>query len=149
MKPFFEDLFRYSHHFNQELADLFADNPDKTPERSLKLYSHILNAQMIWNCRIEGSQPPFGVWDIHSLGDYKSIDKTNYERSLRILHHRDLSSIVEYSTRGQEFKNSIRDILFHVINHSTYHRGQIATDLRQNGIDPLVTDYVFYKRQGF
>ncbi len=148
MKPFFEDLFQYTHYFNQKLAELFRDNPDRTPERSLKLYSHILNAHMIWNCRIEGEQPPFGVWDIHPLADYKDIDKTNYERSLRIFRQSDLNDIVDYTTRGQAFKNSIRDILFHVINHSTYPRGQIAADLRQNDIDPLVTDYVFYKRQG-
>jgi uncharacterized damage-inducible protein DinB len=44
------------------------------------------------------------------------------------------------------FTNTIKDILFHIINHSTNHRGQIAVDFRNNGLEPLVLDYVFYKR---
>lgn len=146
MIPFFKELFEYTHHFNQKLADLFAGIADKIPERSLKLSSHILNAHMIWNCRIEGIQPPYAVWDVHPLPDHKNIDKTNYGRTSRILDGVDLNAVVSYNTRGQDFKNSVRDILFHVVNHSTYHRGQIAADLRQNGIDPLVTDFTFYKR---
>lgn len=50
------------------------------------------------------------------------------------------------NSRGERFENSVRDILFHVINHSTYHRGQIATDCKLHGMTPLATDYIFYKR---
>jgi uncharacterized damage-inducible protein DinB len=44
------------------------------------------------------------------------------------------------------FSNDIKSIIFHVINHSTYHRGQIASEFKQNGLDPMVTDYILYKR---
>ena len=55
--------------------------------------------------------------------------------------------MVHYTnTNGQAFDNSVRDILFNVINHSTYHRGQIAREFREYGPEPLVTDYIFYKR---
>lgn len=30
--------------------------------------------------------------------------------------------------------------------NATYHRGQIATDFKNTGLQPLVTDYIFYKR---
>ena len=40
-------------------------------------------------------------------------------------------------------------MLFHFVNHSTYHRGQIASNLKEHGIEPLVTDYIFYKRKNF
>ncbi|QLH28398.1 MAG: hypothetical protein HWD63_02710 [Candidatus Parvibacillus calidus] len=39
----------------------------------------------------------------------------------------------------------MKDIIFHIINHSTYHRGQIAMEFRQSGLEPLNTDYIFYK----
>ena len=71
----------------------------------------------------------------------------NYEHSLHILDKFDLTATMSYTnSKGQTFSNSIRDILFHVINHSTYHRAQIATEFKQNGLEPLVTDYIFYKR---
>lgn len=147
MKQFFKELFEYSHHFNQKLGELFNGNPDKTSENAVKLYSHILNAHQVWNNRIEPKQTAFKIWEIHPVQECKAIDKRNFEQSLFILDKFDLNNTITYSnTKGQIFSNSIRDILFHVINHSTYHRAQIATEIRQSGLEPLITDYVFYKR---
>jgi uncharacterized damage-inducible protein DinB len=87
------------------------------------------------------------VWELHSVQEFQNIDKVNYEQTLEILDKFDLNETIHYSnSKGQAFSNSIRDILFHVINHSTYHRGQIATDFKHSGIEPLATDYIFYKR---
>lgn len=147
MKSFYRELFEYSYHFNQKLADVFTENADKTSEKSVKLFNHILNAHQIWNNRINPKQTTFGVWELHAVQDLKSIDKTNYEQTLQILDKFDLTETINYTnSKGQTFSNNIHDILFHLINHSTYHRGQIATEFRQNGLDPLVTDYIFYKR---
>jgi len=35
----------------------------------------------------------------------------------------------------------------HLVNHATYHRGQIVTMLRQLGVKPTNTDMIFYFRQ--
>lgn len=142
MEEFFKELFEYGHYFNQKLGNVFTANTDKISEKSVKCYCHILNAHQIWNNRIEPKEPAFGVWEIHPVQNCKDIDQINYEQSLLILDEFDLNDTVNY-TKGHK---SIRDILFHIVNHSTYHRGQIATEFRQNGIEPLVTDYTFYKR---
>ena len=147
MKPFFKELFEYSHHFNQQLFDIYTAIPDKTSEKSVQLFNHILNAHQIWNNRIDPKQPTFDVWQIHDTQDLKEIDKANYNQTVKILGAFDLDEIISYSnSKGQAFRRNIRDILFHVINHSTYHRGQIATEFKQHGLEPLVTDYIFYKR---
>ena len=147
MKRFFKELFEYNHHFNQQLADVYTAQQDKTPDKALKLFNHILNAHQIWNNRIDHKQTTFGVWEIHDTKDLYNIDKVNYEQTLQVIDKFDLYEIFDYkNTKGQAFKNNIRDIYFHVINHSTYHRGQIAMEFRQHGIEPLVTDYFFYKR---
>ena len=147
MTELFKELFAYNHHFNQKLADIFIDNPNKTSEKSVKIFNHILNAHHIWNHRIQGKQPAFSVWELHSTDKLKYIDKTNYKQTLSILDTADLYETINYTiTNGQPFSNRVRDILFHTINHSTYHRGQIATEFRQYGLEPLITDYVFYKR---
>ena len=147
MKSFFIELFEYSHYANQKLWETFIDNAGKTPANTIRLYSHILNAHRVWNNRIEPKQTPFGIWEIHLIQDCKDIDRMNYEHSLLILEKFNLDETINYTTSaGQSFSNTVRDILFQVVNHSTYHRGQIAIEFRQNGLDPLLTDYIFFKR---
>lgn len=147
MKPFFKELFEYNHQMNQKLWTLLHDHSEQSSEKALKLYSHLLNAHHIWNHRIEGMPAGMGVWEQHPLDACKTIDQNNYEHTLRIIEKVDLSASIQYTTsQGQPFHNRIQDLLFHTINHATYHRGQIATECKLNGIDPLVSDYIFYKR---
>jgi uncharacterized damage-inducible protein DinB len=147
MQLFFEQLFEYNHYFNQKLSGIFLEKGNPISEKSVKLFSHILNAHHIWNARIVGRQSGFSVWDVHAVEQFSKIDHKNFNETVHALNQVDLNSIILYKTsKGAEFENKTRDILFHIINHSTYHRGQIATDFRQTGTEPLVTDYIFYKR---
>ena len=147
MIPFFKDLFKYNHHFNQKLTFIFSESADKGPEKSIKWFSHILNAHHVWNNRILRIQEKFGIWQMHDRNKLAEIDRNNYIDTIKILENERLETEIKYLTsKGDPFTNSIRDILFHVINHSTYHRGQIAADFREHGLDPIVSDYIFYKR---
>ncbi|ASZ09658.1 hypothetical protein KTO58_27710 [Chitinophaga pendula] len=146
MNAFFSPLFDYNYHYNQQLTTLFATHGDTLPEKCVLLFSHILNSHQIWNARIESREPGVGVWDLHPREQLREIDQQNYEDSLRILRERRLEAIIHYRTfKGDPFSNSVQDLLFQVINHSTYHRGQIATALRVADIPPINTDYIFYK----
>ncbi len=147
MKLFLKELIDYSHHFNQKVCEVLINHPDKTSEKALKLFNHVLNAQQVWNNRIDPKQQPFGVWELHNVQDLKRIDQTNYEHSIQILEKFELTQIIHYTnSKGESFSNSILDILFHVINHSTHHRGQISSEFKQHGMEPLVMDYILYKR---
>src|SRR5690606_41841818 len=100
----------------------------------------------IWNSRILGERT-FQVWQINSWESLEQIDRENQAKSLKIAEEADLDKIVEYSnSTGAMFSSKIKDILFHIVNHSTYHRAQVAVELRQSGIDPISTDYIHYKR---
>ena len=146
MKTFFSELFQYNNHFNQEIISIVNQNPERTSEKCINLLNHILNAHQIWNCKFPPDQRPYVPWEVHQIHDLEEIDKKNYERSILIINQFDLSETIQYSTRnGQGFSNNVRDILFQVINHSTYHRAQIATEFRQSGLEPLLTDYIYYK----
>ncbi len=146
MKTFFKELFQYNNHFNQEVISVLTENPEKASEKCIKLLSHILNVQQIWNCKIRPDQLPYGTWEIHQIQNFYEIDRKNFEHSTLILDKFDLNQIIQHSnSKGQIFNNSVRDILFQIINHSTYHRGQIATEFRQSGLEPLLTDYIYYK----
>lgn len=146
MKEFFIDIFKYHHHFNRQLIDQLMEIKDALPARTLPLFCHILNAHQIWNSRIMGDKE-FGVHDTHALEACKDIDDQNHRQTLKIISGHDLEKKIKYrNSKGMEFTNSIAEILFHISNHSTHHRAQVISDLRQSGITPIPTDYIFYKR---
>jgi len=146
MKEEFKELFEYSHHYNRALIALLSQHRPNLSERVVQLINHVLNAQQIWNSRILGERT-FQVWQINSWESLEQIDRENQAKSLKIAEEADLDKIVEYSnSTGAMFSSKIKDILFHIVNHSTYHRAQVAVELRQSGIDPISTDYIHYKR---
>lgn len=147
MKVFFRDLFDYNYSSNNKLIKNFENDSIKFSEKSHLLMSHILNAQNIWNHRIMGISTEFKVWTLHPAKDYSIINTQNLKKSLDIIEYISLEKVLEYKTStGDAYSNNVSEILFHIINHSTYHRGQIISDMKLSGIDPLNTDYIFYKR---
>ena len=146
LKPFFQEIFEYHHHFNQKLITEIKAHLSHLPERTLPLFCHTLNAHQIWNARIQ-NQTPVGVNDVHSIDSCIALDSNNYYDTIKIINNEDMERLVVYkNSKGQQFVNKVQDILFHVANHSTHHKGQIISDFRKEGIDPIVTDYIFYKR---
>jgi uncharacterized damage-inducible protein DinB len=144
MKPFFKELFTYCDFFNGKIIEILNENQAVIPQKTIRLFNHTLNAHQIWNSRIL-NQTPFGVWDIHALEDLATINKKNQALSLEIIDQYDFEQVITYkNSRGEQFSKLVRDILFHVVNHSTYHRGQIMADLREHNIEPVSSDYIFY-----
>lgn len=147
MKEEFKELFTYNNHFNQKLIALLSENLQSISDKNLRLINHLVNAQQIWNARI-ASEEEFEVWQVNKWEELLRIDNENYSKSIEIIDSSKLDNIIEYvNSKGIKFSNKIKDILFHIINHSTYHRAQIATELKNCGIEPINTDYVFYKRK--
>lgn len=147
MNENFIELLKYNNHFNQKLITLIFENKMHASEKTQKLINHLINAQQIWNARMQNTEQ-FDVWQINDWFQLSSIDSNNFETSLKIVNDFDLNASIQYTnSKGETFSNKIKDILYHIINHSTYHRAQIATDLKQNGIEPINTDYIFYKRK--
>lgn len=147
MKAFYKELFEYSHTMNQKLIEIFMTHSGKTTEYSLKLISHLVNAQHIWNCRMQSEVPKHRVWAVNQLDLVRSIDTDNFKTSCRIVDELSFETTITYvNSHGNKYTNPIKDILFHIVNHGTYHRGQIAADFKMAGIDPLVSDYIAFKR---
>ncbi|KFF01567.1 DinB family protein [Chryseobacterium luteum] len=146
MKEKLIDLFEYTYHFNNEMIKIISENILKPDDKTISLINHTLNAQQIWNSRIL-NEKSFEVWQINPFGNLNEINHQNYLKSVQIVENSDLDQKLTYqNSRGAKFENSIFEMLFHAINHSTYHRGQINAQLKQNGIEPVLTDYIFYKR---
>ena len=59
------------------------------------------------------------------------------------LSQQELNSPFEYtSTKGIKSKKLLSDVLLHVFNHQTHHRGQATTLFSQIGIDVGATDLI-------
>lgn len=146
MKSKFTDLYEYNAHFNEKLIRLMGPELNRLPEKPVKLINHILSSHQVWNSRIL-NQPSTHPWEMHPFENLIEINQENHQTTLKILEEFDLSKIITYqNTKGEKFQNKIEDILFHLVNHGTYHRGQIALLFRESGIEPMISDYIFYKR---
>ncbi|MBI3234809.1 MAG: hypothetical protein HYZ42_12370, partial [Bacteroidetes bacterium] len=50
--------------------------------------------------------------------------------------------------KGLEFSNTNFQVLQHMVNHSTMHRGQVITQMRQLGVQSILsTDLIAYYRE--
>ncbi|MCX4027522.1 DinB family protein [Endozoicomonas sp. SM1973] len=51
-------------------------------------------------------------------------------------------SIQYIDTEGKKCERNFAELLYHLFNHQTHHRGQLTTILNQSGIDAGVTDFL-------
>lgn len=147
MKSYFHQLFDYNYYCNKKLIEACSEMKEVSA-RTVELFSHILNAHHIWNARLNGSEPQHGVWDVHALSDWADIHYENQRASFELITNADnLEKRVGYeNSEGRSFSNTLQDILFHILNHSTHHRAQIVAEIRAGGAEPPALDYIFYKR---
>ena len=145
-------LFAYEDWANREaLASLAAAAP--APARSVKLLAHVAGASSLWLGRLRGAEKPTAVWPDLDLGGCRAALE-NLSRLwtayLDELTPAGLEETVSYvNSKGEPWTSTVEDILTHVVLHSSYHRGQVAADLRASGHAPAYTDYIHARRQGF
>jgi uncharacterized damage-inducible protein DinB len=122
-------------------------------ERALGILAHIQWARRIWLERIRGASPvagegPFPVWTPEKTEAVAAGLDREWGQLLEGLREDELVREVVYrSMEGVEFVSALADIVTHVFNHSTYHRGQIAPLVRVCGGTPAVTDYIVGARR--
>jgi uncharacterized damage-inducible protein DinB len=147
MKALFNQLFDYNFYCNKNLI-VECKELKEVPKKTISLFSHVLNAHHIWNMRLLGKEWKYDVWEVHKLDVWEEIHYDNQRTTFEIItNNEDFEKRVDYkTTEGRVFASELKDILFHIINHSTHHRGQVLADFRANGITPADFDYITYKR---
>ncbi|UII28090.1 hypothetical protein LVD15_06595 [Fulvivirga maritima] len=151
MKKHFLDLFRYNEWANNRLLITLEDSQVKD-DKIMTLFSHLLSAQIIWINRIKDlPTSPFPLWEQYKLNEIKSMNEESNRnwRDLIEKHPREtFEEMIFYkNTKGTKYESTLREIISHVLNHSTYHRGQVMSRLRELDFAPPVTDYIAYCRQ--
>ena len=145
-------LFAYDDWANRETLSSLR-GAGSVPQRSLGLLAHILGAESLWLDRLRGSKARLAVWPELSLERCRSeiaeLEKAR-EDFLDDLAPADLEREVAYvNSKGESWSSQVGDVLTHVVLHSAYHRGQIASELRAAGREPPYTDFIHAVRQGF
>jgi uncharacterized damage-inducible protein DinB len=142
--------FAYDEWANQEvLAALRTNSAD---DRSLRLMAHIVAAERLWLERLQQRPQSMRVWPEPDLAlcEAEAAEMSRlWVEYLDSSAAADLSQTVSYkNSKGEPWSNTILDILTHVVMHSAYHRGQIASHMREYGQTPAYTDFIHGVRQG-
>lgn len=116
----------------------------------LETLEHVFFADRLWLSRLKGATRP------NSRDDGESYTLKELEREWKLVQRgweefaggADPDAICHYRTlEGRPYSHPVGVLALHVVNHATYHRGQIATMLRQIGHKPLGTDLIDYYRE--
>ena len=111
---------------------------------------HIISAEWIWLMRMKGSSPK-ALWQSSDFPDV-SVLRQHWEEVvskqnefLDPITKESLNDSITYiNTRNEAFTYPLWQILLHLVNHSSYHRGQITTMLRQLGEETVPLDFLVY-----
>lgn len=149
MLSYLNDLYAYNYWANQQYIQKVEDSHFQHP-KFFQLFSHLLNAQSIWLSRINGEIEKYNVWQVHQAVNFSKMNEENNQITQQLLKRltaTDLDRSIDYvNSQGVRYQNKIKDILVHAVNHATYHRAQCATLMKENGVQPPVTDFIAYKR---
>jgi uncharacterized damage-inducible protein DinB len=152
------DLFEYNAWANARLLTRCAElSPDQWSQdlggsfpTVLSAVAHIVGAEWIWLRRCRGESPtraPDWFSNPSPPALMKALEQVEGDRLqfLRSLTKEDLEKEIGYSLLdGSEGVLPLSTLLRHVMNHSTYHRGQIAAMLRRLNVTPPATDLLVY-----
>ncbi len=163
MKKLLTSFAAYEYWANKRLLDVVLSLGNVQQEQPImssfpsihKTCLHMWDASCIWWQRLQRQeQIVVPSLSFHpSMADVaKGLLSQNKQWHEWIASAEETELVKELSYRtmkGDAFVQPIKDILLHLNNHGTYHRGQLVTMLRQVGVDNIPqTDYILYSRSG-
>ncbi len=115
-------------------ADTYANLPLAPFGSMHETLRHLVGAETIWLDRVRGTSPA----DFMGITDGRSTDELLEMLLAASRSWVELSTaptglpaeVTYATTKGDPFTQSVADLVLHVVNHSTYHRGQIMSLLR-------------------
>ncbi|MBX2991111.1 MAG: DinB family protein [Bacteroidetes bacterium] len=113
---------------------------------------HMVGAEKVWLERFQGAAQPFlSENPPPSLAEVKTIwGKTGFDTAKWLGAQSDKSlqgTFTMKTAKGDSYTHVFWQTFQHVVNHSTYHRGQIITMMRQHGVKPPSTDLIRFYRE--
>jgi len=161
MKEILKQLAAYNIWANQKLGEIIVKLPEEIQHKELpssfsslyKTILHMLDAEAIWWQRMKLQERIFAPGENFkgSMQDlYTALLQQNqlWQDWINNASDAALDHVFQYqNSRREQFKQPVFQMLFHVFNHGTYHRGQLVNMLRQAGIEKIPqTDFIVWSR---
>lgn len=119
-----------------------------------KTFVHMMEVESAWWQRIklqERIQLPEKDADENfaELSTKLIAGSKQWSEWVREANEKNLTHVFGYqNTKKEYFKQPVYEMLLHLFNHQTYHRGQIVTMMRQAGVEKIpATDFIVYCRK--
>ena len=115
--------------------------------------AHLVSAEWVWLQRWLGDSPTsLPPWTegptFQAITAQLAAIEAERATWMAPLTDADLRRVISYHTLdGHPYAHPLEKLMRHVVNHSTYHRGQMATQLRQLGQTPPNTDFIRFVRE--
>ncbi len=142
--------FEFEHWSNTLLLNALRSiaQPD---ERAVLLFSHILSSHCMWLCRVNKTELTCSLFQERTLDECEQLMIQNlngWKAYLTNKTEQELEASIEFTsaweTPPRKRTMTVGDAIIHLINHSSYHRGQIIARIKsQIDILPLTT-YIMY-----
>lgn len=148
MKQYFLKLYRYNAWANKRVLETLT-RQNVSDEKILSLMGHVVAAQFLWLHRIKGlPAPDIKLWGEYSLDTILPLAEKAGKAWLEYVEITDnFNRDLTYRNYVNEaYTNNVENIMIHLVNHSSYHRAQVAMLLRQKGFEPINTDFITYDR---
>jgi uncharacterized damage-inducible protein DinB len=163
MKRHFTTMAAYNRWANVRVYNHAAVLPDELYRKPIGVYfkslhgtlNHLLTADRIWMCRLDGKGDHPDRLDATIHDDFASLREARVAEDQRIvsfvdgLDDADLEKLCDYKTlKGTPDRQQVRDILAHLFNHQTHHRGQAHAALTALGVsEPEPLDLLIMLRE--
>lgn len=131
LRSFFLDKFEFDFQVNRTWIEHLLQQEDHLNDFIRKQISHLINVHHIWLARVSGTTVESSSWDDLPSHYWIRLNEDNYRKTEEYLLHFDYGEKINYhDEEGVPMEKVAIDILYHVLQHSQYHRAQIARELR-------------------
>ncbi|KKI90413.1 hypothetical protein WQ54_20865 [Bacillus sp. SA1-12] len=112
-------------------------------------FGHMVAADEVWYSRLKGeSLSQLATKKFRSIEETSIVSAALYNEIKHFLTKTEnFERMIHYNNmKGDPFNNKMSEIVHHMVNHGTYHRGNISAMIRQMGFEGISTDYIVYLR---
>lgn len=132
--------------FGEELYKRQGTNSFASIEETAK---HVIGVEKLWLQRMMGNPKPvfenFDVATVDNAVEAFSLLHAEMDLYFASLTEAQWEETIDFQNmRGNEFSMTRDEMLFTVINHASYHRGQVTSFLRQFGYNGIPLDYLYF-----
>lgn len=135
LADWFEDKFNFDFEANAIWAN-FLDDFEEPDQEIVRIFSHIINVHHLWIRRIVNSPVESAAWDIFDSRYLSRLNQQNFQETQDFLANYSEDKLVSYTTtEGEQREELASSLLYHILNHSAHHRGQLALLAQQKKLD--------------